>query len=82
MSRTQDMVPLAEGRVDVLATRGQERIAIEIETGKSDVVENVRGALQASIYRVVVASPVPTRLHTCNHQECEKSVFICSVTRT
>lgn len=46
--------PLGNGRVDVLATRGKERVAVEVETGKSDVVGNVRRALQAKIDKTVV----------------------------
>jgi hypothetical protein len=42
------------GRVDVLATRAGERVAVEIETGKSDVVENVRRDLRAGYTRVLV----------------------------
>jgi hypothetical protein len=42
------------GRVDVLATRTGESVAIEIETGKSNAVENVRRDLLAGYTRVVV----------------------------
>lgn len=48
--------PAIGGRVDVLATRGHERVAIEVETGKSDVVENVRRDLLAGYARVVVVA--------------------------
>ena len=54
--RVQIEVSLGDGRVDVLATRGQERIAIEIETGKSDVVTNVRRALRARVGKVLVVA--------------------------
>ena len=37
------------GRVDVLAIKGDERIGIEIETGKSDVVANVRNCLRSHL---------------------------------
>ncbi len=38
--------PRHGGRVDVLATSGEERIGIEIETGLSDAAENVRNGLR------------------------------------
>jgi Fe2+ transport system protein FeoA len=44
----------AGGRVDVLATRASESVAIEVETGKSDVVENVRRDLLSGYTRVLV----------------------------
>jgi hypothetical protein len=44
------------GRVDVLATRGRERIAIEVETGKSDVVENVRRDLRSGYTHLFITT--------------------------
>ena len=44
------------GRVDVLATRTGESIAIEIETGKSDIVENVRCDVRAGYTHVLVVA--------------------------
>ena len=55
--RVQVEAPRGGGRVDVLAEKDGRRIAIEIETGKSDVVSNVRGCLRAGIEEVRV---VPT----------------------
>lgn len=46
--------PRHSGRMDILARKSGESIAIEIETGKSDVVENVREDLRFSCTRVVV----------------------------
>lgn len=45
-----------DGRVDVLARRNGESVAIEVETGKSDVVSNVRRALAEKLDRVVVVA--------------------------
>lgn len=42
------------GRIDLLAERGRERIALEVETGKSNVVDNVKRDLRERIDRVVV----------------------------
>jgi len=47
---------LGNGRADVLAVKGAERVAVEVETGKSDVVANVRRALQAKVDRVLVVA--------------------------
>lgn len=46
----------AGGRADVLATRGRESVAIEVETGKSDVVANVRNDLRSGYTRVLVVA--------------------------
>ena len=47
---------VAGGRIDVLATREGERVAVEIETGASNVVSNVRKCLRAGCRRVVVVA--------------------------
>ncbi|MCK5225195.1 MAG: DUF87 domain-containing protein [Planctomycetes bacterium] len=44
------------GRVDVLATLKKETVAIEIETGKSDVVKNVKQDLMFGSTRIVVVA--------------------------
>ncbi len=46
--------PRHGGRVDVMATRNNETIGIEIETGKSDVVRNVRSCLRSPFDRILV----------------------------
>lgn len=48
--------PRRNGRVDALAIKGTESIAIEIETGKSDVVSNVRQDLLSGFTRVLVVA--------------------------
>jgi len=49
--------PRHSGRMDILARKSGESVAIEIETGKSDVVENVREDLRfGCAYVVVVAA--------------------------
>lgn len=52
--RVQLEAPRRRGRVDVLATNQSERVAIEIETGKSDAVGNVRNCLLSRFDRVLV----------------------------
>lgn len=54
--RVQLEAPRPSGRVDVLAVKGTERVAIEVETGKSDVVANVKADLRAGFDRVVVVA--------------------------
>lgn len=46
--------PREQGRVDVLATSNGTSIAIEIETGKSDVVKNVRQDLSAGVDQILI----------------------------
>ena len=48
--------PRIGGRVDVLAIKGGEQIGIEIETGKSDVVKNVRNGLRSGFTRILVVA--------------------------
>ncbi|MBK8099826.1 MAG: ATP-binding protein [Planctomycetes bacterium] len=55
--------PSGKGRVDVLARRGEETVAIEIETGMSDVVANVRADLAAGLRRVIVVASDRQVLH-------------------
>ncbi len=45
-----------EGRMDVLASRDSESVAIEVETGLSDVLHNVRQDLLFGVSRVVVVA--------------------------
>ena len=47
-------VPRRSGKVDVVARKGAENIAIEIETGKSDVVWNVRQDLLSGYSKVLI----------------------------
>jgi hypothetical protein len=45
--------PLGGGKaVDLVATEGDERIAIEVETGKSDIKENIRKCKEAGFGKV------------------------------
>lgn len=49
-------VPRKSGRVDVVAKNESEKIAIEIETGKSDFVRNVKQSLLAGYDKVLVVA--------------------------
>lgn len=48
--------PRSGGRVDVLATRDGKTLAVEIETGSSDYVGNVRACLRSKFDRVLVVA--------------------------
>jgi len=58
--RVEREVPLGDGRaVDLVATKDDERVAIEVETGKSDAAGNVRKCREAGFDRVVVVGHQP-----------------------
>ena len=44
------------GRLDILASRGAQHLAIEIETGKSSVLQNVKNCLQSGFTHVIVVA--------------------------
>ena len=48
--------PRLGGRVDVHATKSSETVGIEVETGKSDVVSNVRNCLRSKFGKVIVVA--------------------------
>ena len=49
-------VPRKSGRVDVVAVKSKEKIAIEIETGKSDFIRNVKQNLATKYNRIIVVA--------------------------
>ena len=59
--------PRITGRVDVLATRRRERIAIEVETGKSNIVHNVTADLRSGFDRVLVIATDLAALEKIEH---------------
>jgi len=54
--RVEFEVPRQSGRVDVVARKDDEKIAIEIETGKSNFVRNVQQDLGAKYDKVLVVA--------------------------
>ncbi len=68
--------PDGQGRVDILARKGPERLAVEIETGKSDVVRNVRQNLKAGFTRVFVAATDETALSKVERQLARAELLI------
>ena len=49
-------VPRISGRIDVVARKDNEKIAIEVETGKSDFVRNIRQDLAAKYDKIIVVA--------------------------
>ncbi|MDN4175961.1 hypothetical protein QWY28_23655, partial [Nocardioides sp. SOB77] len=55
--------PRVGGRVDVLALKGGKQTAIEVETGKSNVVANVKKCLRSDFDKIfIVATDEPALL--------------------
>ncbi len=54
-----------DGFVDIVATRPGERVAIEIETGKSDIKMNLRNALAAGFDRIILMATSPSAVAAC-----------------
>lgn len=49
--------PIGEGKsVDVVATKNKIQIAIEVETGRSDILANINKCLQAKFDRIIVVA--------------------------
>ena len=53
------------GAIDLLAERGGESVAIEIETGKSDIKTNLKNIIKADFDRAIVLSTSPEAVTAC-----------------
>ena len=53
------------GTIDLLVTRPGERLAVEIETGKSDIKENIEKLRHADFDRIVLIATSPAAVGTC-----------------
>ena len=62
--------------MDVDARKGGDRIAIEIETGKSDVASNVKRDLLAGAHRVVVVATDEPALEKLEKQLANAALVI------
>jgi len=60
------------GAVDLLAERPGERVAIEVETGKSDIGKNLTKVREAGFDRLVVVATSPAAVSAC-HRAIEKA---------
>ncbi|MFH1416663.1 MAG: hypothetical protein ABII12_00030, partial [Planctomycetota bacterium] len=62
---THEYVIKGNGAVDVVADRPGERIAIEVETGKSDIKANLIKIQKAGFDRVVLLATSPSAVSAC-----------------
>jgi hypothetical protein len=53
------------GAIDIMAKKPGEQVAIEIETGKSNIAENLDKIKSAGFDRVVLVATSPTAVSTC-----------------
>ena len=53
------------GAIDILAERPGQRVAVEVETGKSDIRANVRNAAKGDFDRVVLVATSPEAVEAC-----------------
>jgi predicted RecB family endonuclease len=53
------------GAIDILAERPGEHVAIEVETGRSDIRENMRKISAAGFDRVVFMATSPSAATAC-----------------
>jgi hypothetical protein len=62
---TREHVIQGNGAVDLLAERSGERLAIEIETGKSDIPKNLVKTFAAGFDRVILIATCPSAVTMC-----------------
>ena len=74
--RVELEAPRQNGRVDVLATKGNESVAIEVETGKSDAVWNVKQNLRSGFGRVLVVATDEAALRRVERQLATEGLII------
>ena len=53
------------GAIDILATRPGEKVAVEVETGKSNIKENLNKIKDAGFDRIVLVASSPVAVSTC-----------------
>jgi len=53
------------GAIDILAQRPGERVAVEVETGKSDIRANLSKVADAGFDRVVLVATSPAAVGSC-----------------
>ncbi len=70
--------PRKRGRIDLLAIKNSERLAVEIETGKSDVVHNVKQDILAGCHRVIVVATDETALKAVERKLAKANLLIPS----
>lgn len=70
---TREHAIKGNGAVDLLAERPGERVAIEVETGRSDIEANLKKVRAAGFDRVVLIATSPTAVTICRKAVEEKS---------
>lgn len=68
--------PRKSGRIDVVAAGKDEKIAVEIETGKSDVVRNVKQDLLSAYSRILVVATDKSALKKVEKLLAKKGLII------
>ena len=53
------------GAIDILAERPGEKIAVEVETGKSDIKTNLGKIMKAGFGKIVMIATSPTGVSAC-----------------
>lgn len=74
--RVELEAPRKSGRVDVLARKGTKNIAVEIETGKSDAVWNVKQDLLSGFSKVLVVVTDENALNKVEGQLAKAGLII------
>jgi len=62
-----------DGHVDLAATRPGERLAIEVETGKSDIEANLEKLRGAGFDRIILLATSPSAVSAC-----QKAMYSCT----
>jgi hypothetical protein len=62
-----------DGHVDLAATRASERLAIEVETGKSDIPANLEKLRGAGFDRIILVATSPSAVSAC-----QKAMHSCT----
>ena len=62
---TREYPVKGNGAVDILATRPGETVAVEVETGRSDIQENLSKIAHAGFDRIVVVATSPEAVPAC-----------------
>ena len=53
------------GAIDILAARPGEKVAVEVETGKSDIKTNLNKIIKADFDRIVLVATSPSAVNSC-----------------
>ena len=71
---TLEFLAQGNGAIDLVAEKSGEQIAIEVETGKSDIPENLKNALEADMDSIVLVATSATAVTAC-----QKAIDDCTL---